>query len=1023
MKRSTYLSLYIAFCMFLTTLAYSDAAMAVDAGDLAVIAFSSDNPDALSFVVMNEIPAGTTIRFTDSGWQSSGGFRANEGGIEYVVSTALSPGTVITRANPFAGGDWSADGDGVGGGAFSLSTSGDQILAFVGSAASPSFIHAIDFDSTDFGNASSSNTTGLPPGLTVGVSAVDLGETDNGYYSGPTSGSVASLLAAIGNPSNWTLSDTLQSPPGWSFVVDSNVGSTLQGVSITGTSFLTGEMTTISVDLSEAPAMGDPAFIQLTSGAFVSPYNLSISHPDTNGLVDVTLANNGTWTIDATASGGASGFATTTGFVVGSLANPPTAFAGSDRIVELAPNDVSVSLSGAMGDDPDGLAGASYAWTPVSGAGIVGWSGRTGVMSATTSPGGASVTFDSAGVYQLVLTITDTTGLMASDNLQVTVSDPIPTDDFDPPAGYYDSATGQGSTLLTQLSSILSSGHNQQTYGDFRDNSSYYDEDPNVPGNILLVYNRASVSGTWDSGSTWNREHVWPQSRQPGSASNGSTGNLGDPHALRPSAPGINSSRGNDPFGTFASSGSYGPEGSEWFPGEFDKGDIARSLFYSATRYMSTHTLVSGTPSGNQMGDLDALLRWHYTDVPDFFERRRNHRVYDVQGNRSAYVDRPEWVWSVFGDGANDSTIYVTDTLPADGSSSISIAHPGVIVGGPLPGSTSVLIRKAGSDPTYYSVNALGDATASVHGRFNAFEYGSQLTLMDVGLTGTTTAPGPLSGSIVIDNLDITNQGAGTGSIDGNDIVAVSMDVLDHSEASFSAVTNDDALLVDFGSVSSLDGIQLMSFEIHNLEATIGFTADLALVSVISTGDDDVFGTDASPFGNLSAGANVQLTATFDPSALGVGGYAATYTFSVSDENLQGGVSGAPLVLMLTASVDGNNDEDGDGVLDASDICPGTLPGVLVDCVGRPQRDADNDCVLTPLDIAGIVNELIGQTDSVPMVDDADGDGVSDVSDQCAGTANGLAVDCIGRPLRDADGDCRVDGRDISLIVSELIGL
>ena len=121
-------------------------------------------------------------------------------------------------------------------------------------------------------------------------------------------------------------------------------------------------------------------------------------------------------------------------------------------------------------------------------------------------------------------------------------------DPWAPPAGYYSGATGTGSVLKGQLTGAMSAGHILRTYGDFRYMSSIIDADPDLAGRILLVYNRASVSGNWDSGRTWNREHVWPQSLQPGSANNSTTGNLGDPHALRPANPSINSSRGNKPF-------------------------------------------------------------------------------------------------------------------------------------------------------------------------------------------------------------------------------------------------------------------------------------------------------------------------------------------------------------------------------------------------------------------------------------------------------------------------------------------
>ncbi len=52
---------------------------------------------------------------------------------------------------------------------------------------------------------------------------------------------------------------------------------------------------------------------------------------------------------------------------------------------------------------------------------------------------------------------------------------------------------------------------------------------------------------------------------------------------------------------------------------------------------------------------------------------------------------------------------------------------------------------------------------------------------------------------------------------------------------------------------------------------------------------------------------------------------------------------------------------------------------------------------------------------------DADEDGVLDEDDACPNNTPGLAVDCDGRPLRDANGDCLLDGSDIQLIVDELL--
>ena len=166
--------------------------MALNPGDIAFTGFNSDNPDEFTFVALVDIPAGEEIIFTDNGWFASGGFRANEGSFTYVAPSDIAAGTVIQPA--------------VSGVAFS--TSGDQIIAYQGDATNPSFLAAVHFDGTDYVNATSSNTTGLPTGLEAGVTALNLAETDNALYVGPTAGARDDLLAALNDPMNWALSNS-----------------------------------------------------------------------------------------------------------------------------------------------------------------------------------------------------------------------------------------------------------------------------------------------------------------------------------------------------------------------------------------------------------------------------------------------------------------------------------------------------------------------------------------------------------------------------------------------------------------------------------------------------------------------------------------------------------------------------------------------------------------------------------------------------------------------------------------------
>ena len=508
--------------------------------------------------------------------------------------------------------------------------------------------------------------------------------------------------------------------------------------------------------------------------------------------------------------------------------------------------------------------------------------------------------------------------------------------DFLPPASYYSGATGTGATLKSQLTTAMSAGHILQTYGNFRFIPRWTDTDPNTFEHIILAYDRASVSQNWDNGVTWNREHVWPVSRQPGSSpGNSDTGHLADPHSLRPADSGINSSRGNDPFGLDNTTGSYGHVGSYFYPGDADAGDIARSIFYQDTRWGPSQglSIVDSFPSGNQMGDLSSMLVWHYRDVPDTFERRRNQFIYSDTGpnlfysnNRNAYVDHPEFVWSVYVDQNNDSQLYVGGSPNANGSSSVAADLGSVIVGASAPGNQNVTLNRNGMDGTYYEVTTSGGATSSITGRHNAFPInatGTDSTTISVGLSGSTASAGQQSGSVVIDNLDVTTgEGSGYGDLDGNDTINVSFDVLDHSEASFEGLADVNSLLLDFGTVVMGSSLPDLDFDIFNLEDTAGFTADLELDSISGSGDTSVLTTDLTTFTGgsaLEAGFSNSFMASMDTSTLG--SFSATYTLSFSDEDIPGAATGDDLTLTLMGSVIGGNaDFDGSGLVDGRDF-------------------------------------------------------------------------------------------------------
>ncbi|UCH85050.1 MAG: OmpA family protein [Candidatus Latescibacterota bacterium] len=104
-----------------------------------------------------------------------------------------------------------------------------------------------------------------------------------------------------------------------------------------------------------------------------------------------------------------------------------------------------------------------------------------------------------------------------------------------------------------------------------------------------------------------------------------------------------------------------------------------------------------------------------------------------------------------------------------------------------------------------------------------------------------------------------------------------------------------------------------------------------------------------------------------------------------------------------------SGDEDGDGVPDDRDMCPGTPKGAIVDKQGCPM-DTDGDGVYDGIDkCPGTPKGAMVDRTGCPL--DTDGDGVYDGIDRCPQTPKGVIVDRYGCGL-DSDDDGVPDGLD-----------
>ena len=250
------------------------------------------------------------------------------------------------------------------------------------------------------------------------------------------------------------------------------------------------------------------------------------------------------------------------------------------------------------------------------------------------------------------------------------------------PVGYYDTAnTASSAQLRSSLNDIVTAGFSQVGYSNTNAALFVTDQDPNNSNNVLMIYGRDSRPKSAASGSSdgnaatggWNREHSFPQSffneREPMRS---------DLHALFPCDVDINSRRSNYPYDmvpTATYTDVFGNRGtsSRFEPANVDKGRVSRGILYMDIRYEGEGgnpnlTVINSAPGGTgagQMAYLNTMLDWHRQYPPTAFERARNQRVYNRQGNANPFVDRPEWVSLIYGGTA--WTMTNNDTLTVGG--------------------------------------------------------------------------------------------------------------------------------------------------------------------------------------------------------------------------------------------------------------------------------------------------------------------------------------------------------------------
>lgn len=243
------------------------------------------------------------------------------------------------------------------------------------------------------------------------------------------------------------------------------------------------------------------------------------------------------------------------------------------------------------------------------------------------------------------------------------------------PAVYYNGFNWNlsGTALKNALATKITTTHtNLLSYQDAENGLKIIDLDPNDTSNsnVLLVYGFSEnicPSGSSDeidhrrrdknsdgTGSCeWNREHTYAKSL--GNPDLGTSGPGSDIHHLRAADVVRNSNRGSDKFA--AGIGNSGTVGSNWYPGDEWKGDIARMMMYMYLRYGNQclpKNVGVGTINTIDSNMIDLFLDWNAEDPVSEVETKRNTYIGNAnnsygQGNRNPFIDNPFLATAIWG--------------------------------------------------------------------------------------------------------------------------------------------------------------------------------------------------------------------------------------------------------------------------------------------------------------------------------------------------------------------------------------
>lgn len=199
----------------------------IAAGDMVFTAYrmsATSTEDEVALLTFVNIAPGTFITLTDAKYTTNATPQCANG-IVWTATDCVPAGSVITiQTSALVANTGTVTGSG-----FGLSSGGDQVIVYTGTASAPNYITAFSSNAWVTANTSCSGSLSMiPAGLTDGTNAINLSanpanvdaNTANAFYSGPQNAAPANLRASILNPANWTgeaANTVAQTWPAWAF--------------------------------------------------------------------------------------------------------------------------------------------------------------------------------------------------------------------------------------------------------------------------------------------------------------------------------------------------------------------------------------------------------------------------------------------------------------------------------------------------------------------------------------------------------------------------------------------------------------------------------------------------------------------------------------------------------------------------------------------------------------------------------------------------------------------------------------